>query len=240
MLVLYFLLKDNHVAVDIGANNGAYSYFFKEIKHAKTVYAFEPLPSLFLKLKIWFKDIVLFNIALSNQKEKTKIHIPIINDRLYESRAKLDNLKEVNETDFQEIAIETDTLDNVLSVLKLEHLDVIKIDIEGHELKAISGAKESISRFRPFLLVELESRHHHQSLIEPVETICGLNYLVYFFNYSSKSLEPFSRFESIEMQNPANQNTFSYINNFLCVPFEKADEVARVNNQLKSYFNGSV
>jgi hypothetical protein len=53
-------------------------------------------------------------------------------------------------------------------------------------------------------------------------------------------LEPFSRFESIEMQNPANQNTFSYINNFLCVPFEKADEVARVNNQLKSYFNGSV
>jgi FkbM family methyltransferase len=237
LLVLYYLLKENHVAVDVGANNGAYSYFFKEIKKAKTVYAFEPLPNLYKKLTIWFKNIELFNLALSSKKEAAKIHIPIINDKLYESRAKLDDLKEVNETGFKEIEISIDTLDHILESKKPNQLDIIKIDIEGHELKAIEGARKTIHTFKPYLLVEIESRHHNQSIAEPVNFICSLNYEAYFFNFKSKSLEPFSHYNMAEMQDAKNQNTFNYINNFLFVPLEKIGEVAKVNQQILNYFN---
>jgi len=237
LLVLFYLLKDNHVAVDVGANNGAYCYFFKEIKKAKTVYAFEPLPNLYKKLTIWFKNIELFNLALSNKKEVAKIHIPIIDDKLYESRAKLDDLKEVNETGFKEIEINIDTLDHILEPKKINQLDIIKIDIEGHELKAIVGAVKSINTFNPYLLVEIESRHHNNSILEPVEYICSLNYKAFFFNFKSKSLEPFSNYNVVEMQNVKNQNTFNYINNFLFVPLEKIGEVEKVNQQILNYFN---
>lgn len=237
LLVLYYLLKDNHVAVDVGANNGAYCYFFKEIKKAKTVYAFEPLPNLYKKLTIWFKNIELFNLALSNKKEVAKIHIPIINDKLYESRAKLDDLKEANETGFKEIEINIDTLDDILNSKKLSQLDIIKIDIEGHELKAIEGAIQSINTFKPYLLVEIESRHHNYSITEPVDYICSLNYQAFFFNFKSKSLEQFSKYNVTEMQNAQNQNTFNYINNFLFFPSEKLNEVEKVNQQILNYFN---
>lgn len=239
LLVLYFLLKENHVAVDVGANNGAYCYFFKEIKKAKTVFAFEPLPNLYKKLTIWFKNINLFNLALSNKKEIAKIHIPIINNKLYESRAKLDDLKEVNETGFKEIEIKIDTLDNILSSQKIEQLDIIKIDIEGHEIKAIEGALNTIKIFKPYLLIEIESRHHHNSIKEPVEYICNLNYSAFFFNFKTKQLEPFAHYDVIEMQNSKNQNTFNYINNFLFIANDKLEEIESVNKQLLNYFNKS-
>lgn len=237
LLVLYFLLKEDHVAIDIGANNGAYCYFFKEIKKSKLVLAFEPLPNLFKKLKIWFKNIELYNLALSNKKEVAKIRIPIINDKLYESRAKLDNLKEENETGFKEIEIHIDTLDNIFMMSKLNQLDIIKIDIEGHELKAIEGALNTIKKFNPYLLVEIESRHHNNSIIEPINYICNLNYQAFYFNFKNKKIEPFSQYNVVEMQNNKNQNTFNYINNFLFFPINKVNEVEIVNQQLLKFFN---
>ena len=45
----------------------------------------------------------------------------------------------------------------------LEHfnrLDFIKIDVEGNEIKTLSGARETIRQFKPTLMVEMEQRHH--------------------------------------------------------------------------------
>jgi FkbM family methyltransferase len=44
---------------------------------------------------------------------------------------------------------ETTTLDNIVRDLDLSRLDFIKMDIEGAEVKALAGAKETIERFRP-------------------------------------------------------------------------------------------
>lgn len=232
LLILSYLLPEKNVAVDVGANNGAYSYFFKEITKSERVLAFEPLPGLHKKLKVWFKNIELFNLALSDKAEKTKIRIPVINNRLYESRAKLDNLKEENESATMEIEIRTNTLDAIVVECKLQRLDVIKIDIEGHELKAINGALNTIQKFHPYLLVEVESRHHKGSVEQPVSAISSLGYKAYFFNFKSQKLEAFSNYDLKEMQNSRNQNTFNYINNFLFVPLGKEDEVLKVNERL--------
>ena len=41
------------------------------------------------------------------------------------------------------------TIDNLVRELKLERVDFIKMDIEGAEPKALAGARETLSRFRP-------------------------------------------------------------------------------------------
>ena len=41
--------------------------------------------------------------------------------------------------------------------LNLEHCDFIKLDLEGAERLALEGARETIQKFRPFLLVEMNN-----------------------------------------------------------------------------------
>jgi hypothetical protein len=41
-----------------------------------------------------------------------------------------------------------------IDAIGLPRLDLVKIDIEGMEMEALQGARASIARFRPYLLVE--------------------------------------------------------------------------------------
>ena len=46
------------------------------------------------------------------------------------------------------------------------HKGFIKIDVEGHELKVIDGAKETIEKHKPNLLIEIEEQHSKEKLFE--------------------------------------------------------------------------
>jgi FkbM family methyltransferase len=48
-------------------------------------------------------------------------------------------------------------LDDVVSDLKINRLDVLKIDVEGGELNVLRGARQSIVRFRPSIIVEMNA-----------------------------------------------------------------------------------
>jgi FkbM family methyltransferase len=52
------------------------------------------------------------------------------------------------------IEVSTCTLDEQASEMKLDRLDFIKIDIEGAEVAALRGARETIIRFQPKIAVE--------------------------------------------------------------------------------------
>ncbi len=52
--------------------------------------------------------------------------------------------------------IQLTTIDAVVRQLGLERVDVIKIDIEGAEVRALRGARETLNRFRPRLAVATE------------------------------------------------------------------------------------
>ena len=46
-------------------------------------------------------------------------------------------------------------IDDVISDLKINRIDIIKIDTDGYELEVLKGAKNAIQKFRPTLIVEV-------------------------------------------------------------------------------------
>jgi FkbM family methyltransferase len=59
-------------------------------------------------------------------------------------------------------AVEVRTLDEMVALHELRRLDLIKIDVEGFELKVLRGAMQSVQRFMPHLFVELDDSNLRQ------------------------------------------------------------------------------
>jgi FkbM family methyltransferase len=54
--------------------------------------------------------------------------------------------------------IQARPLDAVLNELNISRVDVLKIDVEGAELQVLRGAKETLTRHRPVVMVELDDQ----------------------------------------------------------------------------------
>lgn len=59
----------------------------------------------------------------------------------------------------QQYEVDTVTLDSVVT-----EASVIKIDVEGHEISVLSGAKELIAKCRPYLILEANTQAHKDQL----------------------------------------------------------------------------
>lgn len=132
--VLHFLKKDD-LFLDIGANVGVYSLLASGIKQAKTI-AIEPVPTTF--------NFLQKNIAL-NQLNKT---ITLLNIGLADKNGKLyftsdgDTNNHVTDTKTdQSIEVDVRTLDSITEK-KLTADTLIKMDVEGFEIKVLEGATD--------------------------------------------------------------------------------------------------
>ncbi len=135
------LFEGGEVAIDGGANVGAYTRILLE--RFATVYAFEPAPdtyeALSRNIEDWgFKDRVrLHPFALSDRVEKVRL------------RGKFGH-RSLSRRITGKGDIPTMRIDD----LELQELDFIKLDLEGYEVRALHGARETLSRHRPFVLFE--------------------------------------------------------------------------------------
>lgn len=228
--VLPYLINNQSTVLDVGANLGEYTYFFQEVIQAKEIIVFEPIPPLSKRLRLLFPKLRIYQYAVSNQSSTSDLYIPYIGSEKFETRAKLDLLPEKNETRVDKIQVETITLDSLFNA-KSNTINFIKIDIEGHELQAIRGAKKLIKRDHPVLMVEIEYRHHPLDFYSVIEEICALGYRCTFYDKSLKSLLDVSHFSIEKHQNLSIKENY-YIHNFLFFPLEYSVEL--INNSLKS------
>jgi FkbM family methyltransferase len=63
------------------------------------------------------------------------------------------------------------TLDDFIAEQRLQHVDLVKIDIEGAELQALSGASKMLKDLRPIMLVDV---HRHVIGNEGVALLAGI------------------------------------------------------------------
>ena len=158
--VLKRLVKSGDTALDIGANVGYMSLVLaKCVGNSGRVFSFEPDSKNFALLKR--------NIALNADcniepiaKAVSDSHQPI---RLYHAKFDFNAgahsmlPSEKHSSDFVEI--EATTIDEFVTSHGLKKVDVIKIDIEGAEMKAFNGMSETLRRSRPFVVCELCEEH---------------------------------------------------------------------------------
>ncbi len=133
------------VIFDVGANKGEYSKFVRETFPAAKIYSFEPNPHSFKALPKEIKDsgTKAFNIGFSAKSQDMPIFIDE-NDKTTE-RASLYKETLNNEKKFsKKIRAKLSTLDNFTTENKIDCIDFLKIDVEGHELEVLRGATRLI------------------------------------------------------------------------------------------------
>jgi FkbM family methyltransferase len=146
-----------HVIFDIGANVGFYSlHWASRITPGGTIHAFEPVPSTFrwLSRNIALNDlndiIRTRNFGLGDARGSVSVFLPEFSGS---GAASIRNLHP-NESS-REIEVQLDTLDQYFSSAGLDRLDLIKVDVEGAELFVLQGGRETITKYRPLIFLEL-------------------------------------------------------------------------------------
>ena len=211
-----YLTKDA-VFIDIGANVGAYLYVLETLLRSKNIFAFEPNPELNGRLKRLFPKIHVFSSALSDENTTAEFKIPIIKGQKVHSRGTLQTqLKEKDEekTILQKVqVVKMDDLN-----LKTSNIDFIKIDVEGNEMKTLRGAKQTILKHRPPLMVVMEQRLHVESLWSLISEIENWGFSANYLDRETLTLKRLTE-EFILLQNADNVKNYQfYINNIIFIP----------------------
>jgi FkbM family methyltransferase len=83
------------------------------------------------------------------------------------------------------------SLDELLSELDVQRLDVLKLDVEGAEFPAIKGGAESLRRFRPVIIAEIHWERSRSLGYDPrdfLECLLGHRYTVFQYSPISRRL----------------------------------------------------
>lgn len=139
---------------DIGANVGHHTLFMA--RSCAKIYAFEPNPVTYEKLQQKITDNKLSNVetftfGLGNANETLSFYVPTVNNSgtaSFEDRTGWGH---------QKITAQVCIGDEVAEELRLQKLDLVKIDVEGFEKDVFEGLQETMKKFRPMIFFELES-----------------------------------------------------------------------------------
>jgi len=152
---LYFLYSDLENIIDVGANIGNHSVFFGCFL-SKKVISVEPNSDIYeiLEKNLNLNQInyELIKTGISSQKNTAKLFTSYGGDNVGMAK-----ILDVGDESQQFLQIELNTLDNIQKDLDLKKIDLIKLDIEGHEMEALKGAKNILTKFKPDLLIEIAS-----------------------------------------------------------------------------------
>ncbi|WP_336959297.1 FkbM family methyltransferase [Chryseobacterium contaminans] len=211
-------LPKSAVILDIGANVGTFLYQLENKLDHEHIYAFEPNKKLYTRLKRLFPSMRILPLALSDENTIAEFKVPIINGKTIASRGTLNTAyKEKGEEKSYTEKVKVIKLDEWAALEHFNRLDFIKIDVEGNEIKTLSGAKETIKQFMPTLMVEMEQRHHQTPIWNEISEVQSWGYEVKYLNRNSFTLETLT--ENILLQNINDEkNKTQYINNIIFIP----------------------
>jgi FkbM family methyltransferase len=200
-------LKPGDIALDIGANIGVHTLrMARAVGATGKVISCEPLPHLIKKLQSNIKLNRLEDIITTVNKAVSDFN------GLGQMQGSAQSFNQG--TGRMEVTgnenVEVNTGDHILDTLNVNSLALVKIDIEGHEMKAIRGLKHSIEKYKPRVLIEYDRDYWKK---------CDSSWEE-FYNYFTKLEYNLYRIEdSLLVKIKDNPNVSSC--NIFCIPLGK-------------------
>ncbi len=223
------LCEADRMAIDVGANYGAYSY--PMLSYAGAVLAVEPNPALLRVLRHRFRHAVakgrmrIEGCAVGAVAGSGNLEVPVNAPAL----GCLTTAGHHPPGPLGHYDVVVRRLDDLVD----RPVAFVKIDVEGYEKAVIAGAMGMIRRDRPSLLVEAEDRHSPGSPADIRHLLEAEGYAGYFLD--DDRLTPVARFEPDRHQRREALNEAgtarlpgaTYINNFIY--FGRPEATARVS-----------
>ena len=160
-LFLDSILKQNMTFVDVGANQGEFTLFAAQRLVNGKVIAFEPVETNLKALKTNvslnnFSNVVVEPFGLFNEEKKLPVYTSFDQEL---NGGRHEGLSTIYPDQYRSEIEETISLKvfDDLYFNQLERFDFLKIDIEGAELYALQGMKESLKKFHPIILIEIST-----------------------------------------------------------------------------------
>jgi FkbM family methyltransferase len=174
------LLNSGDAAIDVGANLGYFSAAMAQaVGPLGRVVAFEPVPATYARLSQLaalngFVQLSTFPLALGADAGDATIHW----DPRVAGSASL------HTGQGERVAVRVRPLDALVAEGSVPAPRLVKIDVEGHELAVLRGARETIARSRPAIIFELNAAISARAGWRPADIAAELP------GYAFRLLEP--------------------------------------------------
>jgi FkbM family methyltransferase len=141
------------IVFDVGANVGDYSLLVRQYIPSALVYAFEPAPFVYSQL---IENLVptgdpmirAHNIGFSDSDKEVELYSYAIEGTEISVLSSIDRRlpTQVNQVDVSSTErIRTETIDGFCDRNGINRIDLLKLDVEGHELAILRGASHALA-----------------------------------------------------------------------------------------------
>jgi FkbM family methyltransferase len=178
--------------IDVGANIGLTSIFMTKCAPNVEVIAFEPAPNClpFLTQNVWANGGGMIKVAPVGLGAKAGL-VPFVQLPNFSVGSHIlgNKAEHPGAIGQKSIWVKINTLDSYCELEKITKIDLIKIDAEGYELNVLSGARNTLLKLKPMVVLEFNSWFMAQvQLLDPGAVLAEL----------------FSMFDSIGVIHPGN------------------------------------
>jgi FkbM family methyltransferase len=170
------VVRPGDTVIDAGANWGVHSLYLARLVGSNgRVHAFEPHPEVNRELR---SNLDLNNLSqVSTHQLALSDHAGIIPFHL-SAFSKASHIMKPSEQSSQPtsgrcVEVRSCTLDELASDLSLSSIRLMKVDVEGAESDLLRGAAQTITKFRPHLVIEL---HSPEQDLEVARLLTSWNY----------------------------------------------------------------
>lgn len=186
-------IKKDGIVLDIGAAVGMYSTFWAP--HCKKLYAFEAVEPVFnqlQKLEDKFDNVEVFNTAVSDFDGESEFYV---------------DDKRLSNSSFRDLVDGIKTTVNTVKIdsLLLTNVCFMKIDVEGHELDVLNGARGLITNCKPTVMCEIYPKFNNGPIEDTFKFFFDRGYKC-FYNVKKHGLFEISSIE--EAVQIASDNVF--------------------------------
>lgn len=195
-------VRGGTTVVDVGASWGLFSYHLARLVGGNgAVLSYEPHPMnkpVLEKLARARPNVRFRPVAVSDLSGRADLQVPVFGSRHVTAQSSLahgfDGQRGVR---VERVTVPTVRLDDEIGGRRV---DLVKIDVEGHELSVLRGAAVTLRTYLPTMLIEIEQRHLDCPIKDVFTEINDIGYELYFID--GPALRPISDFDLDKHQPP--------------------------------------